>query len=118
MKCGLYVLLFIHSISHLGLKDFTKFLYNRFTFKKRELTYNDKYVTRCYFKYLSKSNCSQWKTGDKRAITYKECISNIGEKLGFQNKLEIILTLHCFKRVVHIFSVLYLMFFLFLFSGD
>ena len=88
MKCGLYVLLFIHSISHLGLKDFTKFLYNRFTFKKRELTYNDKYVTRYYFKYLSKSNCSQWKTGDKRAITYKECISNIGEKLGFQNKLK------------------------------
>ena len=118
MKCGLYFLLFIHSISHLGLKDFTKFLYNRFTFKKRELTYNDKYVTRYYFKYLSKSNCSQWKTGDKRAITYKECISNIGEKLGFQNKLKIILTLHCFKRVVHIFSVLYLMFFLFLFSGD
>ena len=64
MECGSYVILFIHSISHLGLKDFTKFLYNRFTFKKRELMYNDKYVTRYYFKYLSKSNCSQWKTGD------------------------------------------------------
>ena len=46
MKCGLYVLLFIHSISHLGLKDLTKFLYGRFVFKKRELPYNDKYVTR------------------------------------------------------------------------
>ena len=34
MKCGLYVLLFIHSISHLGLKDFTKFLYNRLLLKK------------------------------------------------------------------------------------
>ena len=30
MKCGLYVLLLIHSISHLGLKDFTKILYSRF----------------------------------------------------------------------------------------
>ena len=38
MKCGLYVLLFIHSISHLGLKDFTKFLYNRFTLKKKTRT--------------------------------------------------------------------------------
>ena len=103
MKCGLYVLLFIHSISHLGLKDFTKFLYGRFVFKKRELPYNDKYVTRYYFKYLSKSNCSQWKTGNKRAITYKECMSNTGEKLGLLNKLKIILISYCFKISISYF---------------
>ena len=64
--------------------------------KKRELPYNDKYVTRYYFKYLSKSNCSQWKTGNKRAITYKECMSNTGEKLSILNKLKIILISYCF----------------------
>ena len=79
IKCGLYVILFIHYISHFGLKQFTSFLYSRFVKKKNDLSYNDKYVARYYFKYLSKSPCSHFKTGNKRAITYKECISNIGE---------------------------------------
>ena len=61
------------------LKELSSFLYSSFHLKKRYLTYNDKYVTRYYFKYLSKSPCSHWKTGNKRAMTYKECISNMGE---------------------------------------
>ena len=77
VKCGLYVLLFIHFISHFGLNMFTRFLYSRFHFMKRYLSYNDKYVTEYFFKYLSKSPCSHWKSGNKRAITYKECISHM-----------------------------------------
>ena len=30
IKCGLYVILFIHYISHFGLKQFTSYLYSRF----------------------------------------------------------------------------------------
>ena len=30
IKCGFYVILFIHYISHFGLKQFTSFLYSRF----------------------------------------------------------------------------------------
>ena len=77
VKCGLYVLLFVHFISHFGLNNFTRFFYARFHFVKRYLFYNDKYVTAYFFKYLSKSHCSYWKTGNKRAITYKECVSHV-----------------------------------------
>ena len=61
IKCGLYVLLFIHFVSHFGLKKFISFLYTHFRFKKRHLGYNDKYVTEYFFKHLSKSPCSHWK---------------------------------------------------------
>ena len=30
IKCGLYVILFIHYISHFGLRKYTSFLYSRF----------------------------------------------------------------------------------------
>ena len=30
VKCGLYVIMFIHYISHFGLKQFTSYLYSRF----------------------------------------------------------------------------------------
>ena len=78
IKCGLYVTLFVHYTFLFGLNKFTSFLYSRFHLKKRDLSYNDTYVTRHYFKYLSKSPCPHWKTGNKRAITYKECISHVG----------------------------------------
>ena len=78
MKCGLYVSPFAHYISLYGVNKFTSYIYNRFHIKKKDLAYNDKYVTRYYFKYLSKPPCSHWKIRNKRTITYKECISYKG----------------------------------------
>ena len=76
MKYGLYVLMFVHYISLYGMKQFTNFIYKFHS--KQKLSYNDKYFTRYCFRYLSKSPCSHWKSGNKRAMTYKECISYIG----------------------------------------
>ena len=76
MKCGLYVCMFIHYISKYGLTKFTKEIYTQLKSKSmKNLPYNDRFVTRYYFKYLAKSPCTHWKIGSKRAITYKECIS-------------------------------------------
>ena len=74
VKCGLYVIMFVHFVSHYGVDRYT-FLYKNI-FSKRDLTSNDKYVTRYYFKHLNKSRtCSAYKFGRKRAITFKECQS-------------------------------------------
>ena len=73
IKCGLYVLLFIHFTSHYGINTFMN--YSRDFFSKNSLAFNDKSVTRYYFKHLANGNCLQWKSGVKRAITYKECIA-------------------------------------------
>ena len=76
MKCGLYVCMFIHYISKYGLTKFTKDIYSKLKYKnKKDLPYNDRFLTHYYFKYLVKSPCSHWKFGSKRAITYKECLS-------------------------------------------
>ena len=71
LKCGLYVLLFIHYVSYFGLERFIQHYHNVFT--KKHLPSNDAYVTRYYFKYLNRAKCARWKIGSKRAITYKEC---------------------------------------------
>ena len=74
-KCGLYVIHFIHYISHFGLEKY-KFFF-RHTFSTKKLPPNDKVVTSYFFNRIVKKNlCSQWKknTGDKHAITYKECL--------------------------------------------
>ena len=70
VKCGLYVLFFIHFVSFYGMDKFTWVF--KHTFSKKDLQSNDKYVTRYYLKYLSKS-CRRWRYGSKRAITYQEC---------------------------------------------
>ena len=71
-KCGLYVLYFIHRISHYGLKQ--ALLKMRSSFSIRSLLKNDRLVVRYYFTYLKRRRCSEWKIGEKRAITYRECI--------------------------------------------
>lgn len=71
-KCGLYVIHFIHYVSYNGIDKFISYMPTIFSSKKLEN--NDQYVTKYYFKHLSKvKNCSYWKTGNKRAITFKEC---------------------------------------------
>ena len=71
-KCGLYVLQFIHYISHHGINKYISFFHGHFNPKK--LSFNDNLVTRYYFKFLTRNhNCSYWKRGSKRAITYREC---------------------------------------------
>ena len=71
-KCGLYVLQFIHYLSHHGVDKFISFFHTQFNPKKLE--FNDSVVTRYYFKFLTRNhNCQYWKHGAKRAITYKEC---------------------------------------------
>ena len=71
-KCGLYVLNFVHYVSHYGIEKFKCFFKNRFNSKN--LRQNDAIVTRYYFKHLSKhKTCTYWKKGRKRAITYAEC---------------------------------------------
>ena len=71
-KCGLYTLNFIHYVSHYGINQFIN-LFKK-VFKPRKLNQNDGYVTRYYFKYLSKfKSCSYWKRGKKRAVSYAEC---------------------------------------------
>ena len=71
-KCGLYVLYFIHNISHYGLKQ--TLIRMKSTFSEINLYQNDRIVVRYYFTYLKRRRCSEWKIGEKRAITYKECI--------------------------------------------
>ena len=72
VKCGLYVLFFIHFISLYGV-DRISWVFKH-VFSKKDLQSNDKYVTLYYFKYLSRSHaCRNWKYGSKRAITYQEC---------------------------------------------
>ena len=77
MKCGLYVCMFVHYVSLYGIENFSSFLFNKFHYNKKHkktLALNDVYVTRYFFKYLSKIPCSHWKYGNKRAIKYKECL--------------------------------------------
>ena len=77
-KCGLYVLLFTHYVSHYGVDRFISMFKTLFSIKY--LKKNDILVTRYYFKYLSKVNsCYSWKNGKRRAITFKECKKMIGE---------------------------------------
>ena len=68
--------MFIHYISKYGLTKLTKEIYSKLESKnKKDLPYNDRFVTHYYFKYLAKSLCSHWEFGSKCAITYKECLS-------------------------------------------
>ena len=76
MKCGLYVLFFVHYCSHHGLSKFVNVYQS--TFSKKNLQKNDSFVTRYYFRHMNKKLCRRWKTGTNRAITFKECFS-IGE---------------------------------------
>ena len=74
-KCGLYSLNFIHYVSHYGINNFISLFKN--VFNPRRLNQNDSYITRYYFKHLSKfKSCSYWKSGKKRAISYAECKKN------------------------------------------
>ena len=78
VKCGLYVLFFIHYTSHYNIDSFT-----RITFSRSSLSDNDKFVTSYYFKYLNKSkSCKDWRYGKNRAITYEECTC-LGKKFFF-----------------------------------
>ena len=76
MKCGLYVLFFIHYCSHKGLQKFLNIYQS--TFSSKNLQNNDLFVTKYYFKHLNKNSCRHWKRGSNRAITFKEC-REIGE---------------------------------------
>ena len=83
-KCGLYVIMFIHYISHFGLDKFISLYNQKFSIKKLYL--NDILVMRYYFKYLSKiKTCQYWRKipGFRRAITFSECKQNIGKKSYF-----------------------------------
>ena len=78
-KCGLYVIHFIHFVSHYNIDKYISFFHTQFNPKK--LSLNDDIVTRYYFKYLARNhNCLYWKHGSKRAITYKECMRYIKKK--------------------------------------
>ena len=71
-KCGMYVLHFIHFLSHHGVDKYISFFHSQFN--PKNLTLNDSIVTRYYFNYLNRSkSCVYWKHGSKRAITYAEC---------------------------------------------
>ena len=77
-KCGLYALHFIHFVSHYGLDKFIASF--KTIFNPRNLDENDARVTRYYFKNLyRRTNCSQWKSGARRAMTYAECVKMNGE---------------------------------------
>ena len=79
MKCGLYVLFFVHYSSHHGLPKFVNIYQS--VFSKKNLQKNDSFVTSYYFSHMNKKkSCRRWKTGSNRAITFKEC-SSIGELL-------------------------------------
>ena len=74
-KCGLYVINFIHYVSHNHLEKFMSYYNSKFN--SHNLKQNDVLVTHYYFKYLSKvKSCTFWKRSRsfKRAITYAECI--------------------------------------------
>ena len=76
-KCGLYVILFTHFISHYGMSRFCSFYRTCFNFQK--LKQNDVLVTSYFFKKIIKRNlsCSPWKMKqrkDRHALTYKECL--------------------------------------------
>ena len=71
-KCGLYVLFFIHNVSHYGIRQ--TLVKIRSTFSNTNLHENDKRVVRYYFTHLKRRRCIEWKSGEKRAITYGECL--------------------------------------------
>ena len=74
IKCGLYVMLFIHYISHYGLQSTLVYLRNILSVKYKRR--NDVVVTKYYFKYINKKKgCGYWKILTDNAITYKECMS-------------------------------------------
>ena len=78
VKCGLYVLTFIHYLSYNGMERTLHFVKGFFSSKNH--IRNDKLVTRYYFRYIyGKSGCQLWDDdlGKKRAITLKECRSLI-----------------------------------------
>ena len=59
IKCGLCVCMFVHYMSIYGINMLTSYIFRNLRFKIRGLDFNDKFVTRYYFKYLSrKQNCS------------------------------------------------------------
>ena len=59
-KCGLYVLQFIHFVSHHGLDMFVNYYQNHFS--QTRLNKNDVTTTQYYFKHLSfAKECSYWK---------------------------------------------------------
>ena len=76
-KCGFYVLFFIHSMSHYGVRQTLQKIKKNMS--GRELYKNDRWVLQYYFKFLGRRKCSEWRFGDKRAITYSECLK-AGEK--------------------------------------
>ena len=76
-KCGLYVLFFIHSISHHGIKHTLARM--KSTFSSVDLHRNDRWVVRYYFTNLRRrGTCGEWRSGVKRAITYSECLRGGG----------------------------------------
>lgn len=71
-KCGLYVLFFIHFVSHHGIRRTIQRIKN--TFPRNNLQQNDRTIVRYYFTHLKRRRCSEWNSGGRRAITYGECI--------------------------------------------
>ena len=78
-KCGLYVAFFIHYTSLCGIHETISKI--KHTFSVYNTHANDRYVTRYFLTYLSGKSCAQWRRGNKRAITYKECLANINGRI-------------------------------------
>lgn len=75
IKCGLYVLMFIHHISLHNLKGTVVFISKAFS--KLNKKKNDDLVTKYFFDNINTRDCRMWKEMTKKAITYNECISDI-----------------------------------------
>lgn len=78
VKCGLYVVYFVHTVSHNGIESTLKKMLK--IFKIRNKKGNDRFVTSYFFDHLNrmsdKNDCNYWrtyKTNEKRGITFKEC---------------------------------------------
>ena len=75
VKCGLYVLMFIHHISFSNLRETVCFVHRLFS--ERHRIRNDKLVTQYFFKHINQTGCESWKGLINKAISYKECLSLI-----------------------------------------
>ena len=72
-KCGLYVIFFIHYTSLYSIGETLVKIKN--TFSANTTSINDRYITRYFFKFISRKSCTRWKAGGERAVTYRECLA-------------------------------------------
>ena len=75
-KCGLYVIFFIHYTSLYSIRE--TLMKIEHTFSPNTQSDNDRYVTRYFFKFISRKPCVPWRSNGKTAVTYRECLATRG----------------------------------------